>query len=85
VTVALLGAARQNIERPVSSGNIHSGKISQIKILSSGKLEFEKHDYRLRLNTRSEDEVEDLEPSPCFNAIAIESVEHGEQRENGRI
>jgi hypothetical protein len=41
VTVALLGAARQNIERPVSSGNIHSGKISQTKILSSGKSEFE--------------------------------------------
>lgn len=29
-----LGFARQKIEKPVRSGNIHSGKISQIKMLA---------------------------------------------------
>jgi hypothetical protein len=33
-TAALLGAARQIIEKPVRSGKIHSGKSSQTKILS---------------------------------------------------
>lgn len=60
VKSADLGFARQKTEMPVSRGNIHSGKISQIKILES-KLVTARFHMLLRKNLRQECNIEQFQ------------------------
>ena len=53
-----LGFARQKTEKPVSMGNIHSGKISHIKILKPGQTG--SHEL-VRKNLRKERNVEEFQ------------------------
>ena len=54
-----LGFARQKTEKPVSRGNIHSGKISHIKILKPDSDQTDSHEPELsRENLRRERNIE---------------------------
>jgi hypothetical protein len=74
---ALLGATRQKIEIPVSSGKIHCGKSSQMKMLLS--LCEVGANARSTVDLRSEDHVEHLEFAACSCPVLEESIKHGEK------
>ena len=84
-----LGFARQNTEKPVSSGNIHSGKISQIKILlpiSYGPFTY----ARTEENLRNERNVEHFQSLFIFVGLSrtpflVERIQHGDQGKHNGI
>jgi hypothetical protein len=76
-----LGFARQKTEKPVSRGNIHSGKISHIKILKLDQTSLRELIWK---NLRKERHIEKLQP--LFVAVRlsrtpffIERIKHGDQ------
>lgn len=71
----LFGFAKQKMENPVSSGNIHSGKSSQIKILSVNESDI--HTFKLAVeNLRAEYVVKHSQLSPCRLSTFVQSIEH---------
>jgi hypothetical protein len=75
------GLARQNTDNPVRRGKIHSGSISQKKMLRGvspvlGEMTFDQPD---------KGKPEDFKFTPRSCSILEEGVEHSNQRQNARV